>query len=147
MVAAAILIAAKSLCAAQPELPARELRAPAPVHEILQRACYDCHSDQTRWPWYSYLPPISFWVRGEVAAGRRRLNFSAWQDYATDPGTEDRKLENIARLLKSGAMPPWYYIATHPAASMNDADRAMLSDWIADRRKSLAAGADRPGRQ
>lgn len=115
------------------------------MQQIFQRACYDCHSDRTRWPWYSYLPPISFWIRHDVDEGRKRLNFSAWQDYASDPGTEDRKLTKIADLMKSGAMPPWYYTAMHPGAKLIDSDRAAITRWIAGERSSLAGSIDSPG--
>ncbi len=141
----AVAIAISSELGAQAEPAGRELRAPAPVEQIIRRACYDCHSDETRWPWYSNIPLLSSRLKSEVDEGRKRLNFSAWQDYASDPGTEGHKLENIARLLKSGAMPPWYYLAMHPSARMSDADRAAIASWIAGRRKSLEAGTDRFG--
>jgi hypothetical protein len=136
LVAGAILVAAEFVHPAFADPPTRELTAPAPVRRILERGCYDCHSDQTRWPWYSRVPPISFWIRREVDEGRQRLNFSAWTDYASDPGSEDQKLDEIARLLKSGAMPPWYYAAMHPDARLSDSERAAITRWIADEKSA-----------
>jgi len=132
LAAGAILVAAEFFYSAFAEPPTRELTAPAPVGRILERACYDCHSDQTRWPWYSHVPLISIWIRREVDEGRRRLNFSTWADYASDPGTKEQKLDEIARLLKSGAMPPWYYAAIHPDARLSESERAAIARWIVE---------------
>ena len=80
--------------------------APPAVASILRRSCYDCHSNETRWPWFSHIAPASWLAHRHVMQARARLNFSAWADYAYDPGTESRKLGEIAKLVKSGAMPP-----------------------------------------
>ena len=84
------------------------------------------------------------WIRHDVDDGRQRLNFSAWQDYAADPGTEDQKLTKISGLMKSGAMPPWYYAAMHPDAKLTDSDRAAVNRWIAAEKSSLAGAIDSP---
>ena len=68
-----------------------------------------------------------------------RLNFSSWTDYTSDPGTEDQKLDEAARLIASGAMPPWYYRATHPGARLTPVDRAAITRWIADAKSSHAS--------
>src|SRR5207249_9216899 len=62
-----------------------DLTAPPPIQEVLREACYDCHSNETRWPLYSALGPFSWLIQHDVVAGRRRLNFSDWTDYASDP--------------------------------------------------------------
>jgi heme-binding protein len=113
-----------------------DLPAPAAVKDALQRSCYDCHSNQTRWPWYSAAWPLSWWIHYEVDEGRRRLNFSAWTDYASDPGTEDQKLDEIARLIASGAMPPWYYRAMHPRAHLTPGQRTAITRWIVDEKSA-----------
>jgi hypothetical protein len=105
------------------------LAAPQPVKAILRGACYDCHSNQTRWPWYSAVAPASWLAAYEVNEGRRRLNFSAWSDYATDPGTERQKLDEIARLVTSGAMAPWYYRALHRDARLSSEQRNLIVGW------------------
>jgi hypothetical protein len=107
-----------------------DLSAPPVVKDAIERACYDCHSNQTRWPWYSAVAPFSWWIHHEVEAGRMRLNFSSWTDYASDPGTEDQKLDEAARLIASGAMPPWYYRAMHRQARLTLAERVAITRWI-----------------
>jgi hypothetical protein len=115
-----------------------DLSAPPVVKEAFQRSCYDCHSNQTRWPWYSAVAPPSWWIHYEVDEGRKRLNFSSWTDYVSDPGTEDQKLSEIARLIASDAMPPWYYRAMHPDARLTQPERAAIARWIVDERSSRA---------
>lgn len=105
------------------------LPAPQPVKAILRGACYDCHSNQTRWPWYSTVAPASWLAAYEVNEGRRRLNFSAWSDYASDPGTESQKLDEIVRLVTSGAMAPWYYRALHRDARLSGEQRNLIVGW------------------
>jgi uncharacterized membrane protein len=115
-----------------------DLSAPPKVKGVLQQSCYDCHSNRTRWPWYSAVAPFSWWIHHEVDEGRRRLNFSSWTDYASDPGTEDQKLEEIAHLIASRSMPPWYYCAMHPGARLTQNQRAAIARWIAAERSSLS---------
>jgi hypothetical protein len=116
-----------------------DLSAPPLVKGALERSCYDCHSNQTRWPWYSAVAPFSCWIHGEVAEGRRRLNFSSWTDYTSDPGTEDQKLDEIARLIATDAMPPWFYRAMHPQARLTSAERIAITRWILDEKSSHAS--------
>jgi hypothetical protein len=116
-----------------------DLSAPPVVKDALARSCYDCHSNQTRWPWYSAVAPFSWWIHHEVDEGRRRLNFSAWSDYASDPGTEDQKLDEIERLLAGDAMPPWCYRATHPRSRLTAGERAAIARWIAAEKSSHAS--------
>jgi hypothetical protein len=106
----------------------RDLAAPPAVAGILRRACYDCHSDETRWPWYSRVAPISWIVVHHVTAGRRQLNFSEWDGYL--PRTRRHKLEWMARAVRNEQMPPWSYRLIHPEARLSGADRAALTRWI-----------------
>jgi hypothetical protein len=120
-----------------------DLSAPLVVKDALARACYDCHSNQTRWPWYSAVAPFSWWIHYEVESGRQRLNFSSWTDYASDPGTEDQKLDEIARLIGDHSMPPWYYLAMHPRARLTSAERGAITRWIADEKSSRSSPSPR----
>lgn len=115
-----------------------DLAAPPDVTEIIRRACYDCHSNETKWPWYSRIAPASWLAYRHVTQARARLNFSDWTDYAYDPGTESLKLDEIEKLIRSGAMPPWYYRLTHSDARLTDAQRAAVLSWI-EREQSVAA--------
>ncbi|MGH7001835.1 MAG: heme-binding domain-containing protein [Stellaceae bacterium] len=107
---------------------AGEFPAPPAVAAILERACYDCHSNQTRWPWYARLAPVSWIAAHHVAAGRRQLNFSEWGGYYAV--TRRHKLAWMARALHDEQMPPWYYRAIHPKARLSAGDRAVLARWI-----------------
>jgi len=120
-----------------------DLLAPPVVKDALERACYDCHSNQTRWPWYSSVAPFSWWINREVDEGRRRLNFSSWTDYTSDPGTEDQKLDEVARLIASRAMPPRYYLAMHPGARLTLGERVAITRWIAGEKSSHASSSPR----
>ena len=120
-----------------------DLSAPPVVKDALERSCYDCHSNQTHWPWYSAVAPFSWWIHYEVDEGRRRFNFSSWTDYTSDPGTEDQKLDEVARLIASRAMPPWYYLAMHPRARLTSGERVAITRWIAGEKSSHASSSSR----
>ncbi|HVB79794.1 MAG TPA: heme-binding domain-containing protein [Candidatus Binataceae bacterium] len=104
------------------------LAPPAQIEALLTRACYDCHSNQTRWPWYSHIAPVSWLVARDVALGRKELNFSEWGSYY--PQTRRRKLQWIGRVLREGSMPPWAYRLMHPRARLTGAERATLERWV-----------------
>lgn len=106
-----------------------DVAAPAEVQSVLRRACFDCHSNQTEWPWYSAVAPLSWPLGHEVIEGRRRLNFSEWGDYASDPETLVHKLQQVAASVANGSMAPWYYQVLHPSARLTEADRALLAGW------------------
>jgi hypothetical protein len=105
-----------------------DIAAPPAVESILRRACYDCHSNETRWPWYSHVAPISWLVARHVAIGRDEMNFSEWGTYY--PATRRRKLKWMERALREEKMPPWSYRLMHPGARITETDRAMLEKWI-----------------
>ncbi len=104
-----------------------EILAPPDVHGMLRRACYDCHSNETNWPWYSYVAPISWLVVGHVKEGRQHLNFSTWNEY--DMGQIERKLEEISEEVEEGAMPLGQYLWLHPDARLSEQDREALRIW------------------
>jgi hypothetical protein len=83
------------------------------------RACYDCHSNETVWPWYSHVAPLSWLVQRDVDEGRRELNFSEW-DRVREGGRES------AESVRKGEMPPWFYTLTHPGARLSRADTQAL---------------------
>jgi hypothetical protein len=94
---------------------------------LIRRACFDCHSNGTVWPWYSHIAPVSWLVQNDVNGGRGHLNFSEWdrpQQHATD----------VAAQVKQGDMPPWFYLPMHPAARLTGAEKDAL---IAGAEKSL----------
>src|ERR1044071_3685433 len=109
--------------------PPERGKAPAPpeVQSILQRACYDCHSNETTWPWYSHVAPISFLISHDVNEGRREVNFSLWDQYNAQ--RQARKRKEIVEQVQSGEMPQWYYVLLHPPAKLSDADKEAIIKW------------------
>jgi len=73
-----------------------DLQAPVDVKSVLQRSCYDCHSNEVKWPWYSYVAPVSWLVAHDVKEGREELNFSEWDRYANDPEMKEEIVEEVA---------------------------------------------------
>ena len=92
----------------------------AAVRELARRACFDCHSNETRWPWYARVAPASWLVTRDVAEGRRHLNFSEW-----DPSAP--RLQRVPRVVERRKMPPLIYLPAHPEARLAPAERAALA--------------------
>ena len=78
------------------------------TRDLVSRACFDCHSNETKWPWFTKIAPGSWLVYHDVTSGRDRLNFSEWS------GGRPRELGELAEAINSGSMPPWYYRLMHP---------------------------------
>jgi hypothetical protein len=113
------------------------LAIPPAVARTLRRACYDCHSHETRWPWYSRLPLVSGTVAEDVRTGRADLNFSVW---STDPAVEPtptQRLTGICQDVSRDIMPPQSYLLLHPSARLTAADVREVCDWTASARRTL----------
>ncbi len=93
------------------------------TRELAKRACFDCHSNETIWPWYSNVAPMSWLIQRDVDQGRRRLNFSEWNSARRERG---RMGESVAE----GGMPPWYYVILHPSANLSDAETQQLANGL-----------------
>ena len=119
-----------------------DLDAPAAVKGVLHQACYDCHSNQTKWPWYSDIAPASWVVHHEVTEGRRRLNFSDWAEYESDPDSAIQKLDEIAKFVATGDMAPWYYRLFHTEARLSASQRELVIRWIEQHTTTLRAHTD-----
>ena len=104
-----------------------DIDAPAEIREILRRSCYDCHSHETRWPWYSYVAPMSWFVVDHVDDGRADLNFSDWPVF--DFEAQDLAFEDIEQQIEQGEMPLTSYLLLHPSARLSDDDRRRLLRW------------------
>ena len=125
--AALVLMQFVPVARTNPSVAAAEVPAPPGVRGILKRACYDCHSNETTWPWYSRVAPFSFLLERDVREGRREVNFST---LASDPlRRRQRKWMEIPEQVEKKEMPPWFYTAVHPEARLSDADRAALVRW------------------
>lgn len=89
------------------------------TRELAERACFDCHSNETEWPWYSHIAPNSWMVQRDVDRGREELNYSEF-------GPDSDEADESAETVLDGEMPPWYYELAHPEARFSDAERDEL---------------------
>ena len=113
-------------------------KVPVEVDEILDRACRDCHSTQTEWPWYAQLPPMSTMIAKDVEAGRAFMNLSAWSGYSR--GRKLGYLASIASAATAGQMPPRRYTMIHGEARLSETERQKIADWATEEMHRLAAG-------
>jgi len=93
------------------------------TRDLVSRACFDCHSNETKWPWYSNVAPVSWLVQRDVQEGRQHLNFSEWNQ-------RHYEVDEISEVVHSGQMPPFYYVMMHPNAKLTDAEKQSLIDGI-----------------
>lgn len=86
------------------------------THQLMSGACMDCHSNETKWPWYSNVAPISWLVQSDVEEGRAELNLS----------TDAAEVEEMIETIREGSMPPWQYKPAHPSARLSDREKQDL---------------------
>lgn len=97
---------------------------------LAARACFDCHSNLTRWPWYSNIAPNSWLIQRDVDEGRSTLDFSRWDR------SQDASIGDVVEAVDGGGMPPWYYRLLHPKSRLSKAEKAEL---VAGLRKTFQA--------
>ena len=107
--------------------PSSEIKLDGEVKLIVQTACYDCHSNNTKWPWYSYVAPVSWLVSYDVSQGRDEINFSMWNTYPQK--RINRKLTEIAEQVEEGKMPLPKYVIMHSEADLDESQRKVLINW------------------
>jgi hypothetical protein len=95
----------------------------AQTRAIAKRACFDCHSNETVWTWYSNIAPVSWLVQRNVDKGRDELNFSEWE-------TGEDEAEDIAEVIQEGEMPLPIYLIMHPEARLSEAEKAQLINGL-----------------
>ena len=107
----------------------KEIEAPKEVKAVFRRSCYDCHSNETRWPWYADVAPMKWVVRRDVEQGRKALNFSLWKEYP-----QKRREELKKRIFRSVnlAMPLPQYLWLHPDAKLTQKDKDIVQNWASD---------------
>ena len=91
---------------------------------LAARACFDCHSNQTVWPWYANVAPVSWLLQNDVDEGRGHVNFSEWDRL-------QRGLRGVRNDVMRGEMPPWYYLPLHPQAKLSSAEKETLLNGLA----------------
>lgn len=109
---------------------------PAEVQKLLQRACYDCHSNRTQYPWYAEIQPFGWWLAYHVNDGKRQLNFSEFGTYTVKRSVS--KLEQISDEVSQQAMPLPSYTWGHPEARLTSAEIKQLTDWADNLRDEIA---------
>lgn len=109
--------------------------APEGVAEILKSTCYDCHSNETKYPWYSNVAPVSWWLKDHVNEGRDELNFSSWDTYENK--RKKHKMDEAIEMVEEGEMPLASYTITHGEAKLTEEQKQKIMDWfkyVKDRR-------------
>lgn len=109
-----------------------EIKADEQVMSIFKKACYDCHSNEIKYPWYSKIAPFSWVISGHIEEGRKALNFSIWENY-----TLEQKNEHIKDIYRTvyAAMPLQSYLWLHDEANLTKEERSLIRDWTGVRPK------------
>jgi len=106
--------------------PTMEIKAPLDVKTVFKRSCYDCHSNETKWPWYSNIAPMKWFIARDVHVGRQWLNFSEWESYDEE---KKKRLKEMIFTSVGLAMPLGMYVQAHPEAKLSAKDREIIRNW------------------
>jgi hypothetical protein len=109
------------------EILSASTEVPADVQQVLERSCNDCHTNQTRYPWYSKVTPFNWFLADHISEGREELNFSVWNTYKND--RKIRKLDELCEQVEQGAMPLPSYLWIHRDAALSDPEKSLLCKW------------------
>ena len=115
----------------------RNYQVPAEVQTILAKACNDCHSNTTRYPWYAEIQPVSWWLSNHIKDGKRHLNFNEFSGYRI--GRQYKKLEECMEQVKEGDMPLPSYTLIHKNAILTETEKQTLYNWCEVLRDSIKA--------
>ena len=107
------------------------------VEAILQRSCDDCHDNDTRWPWYAQIAPVSWWLKSDVTEAKREFSLPEFATYSKKK--QARKLQQVCDEVTKGDMPLWSYRPMHPAAKLSDADKQTLCQWAKSEKARIEA--------
>lgn len=113
----------------------RTLNVPQNIQSILQSSCYDCHSNNTQYPWYSSVQPFGWMLANHISEGKAELNFSDFGSYSKR--RQISKMNGIANSLREGSMPLSSYTMMHKKARLPDNETALLIDWAIKMKDSL----------
>ena len=89
------------------------------TRELARRACFDCHSNETTWPWYTWVAPMSWLVQRDVEEAREEMNFSEWD-------RPQKEAHEAPEMVEKGEMPPWFYLPLHSEAKLTADEKAQL---------------------
>lgn len=121
-----------------------DVAAPAAVKSVLRQSCYDCHSNETSWPWYSRVAPLSWLVASDVREAREELNFSTWNRLR--PDERARVIREAWEEAEEGEMPLFIYLLAHPGARLTGEDRDALRAWAGPEGAAANGAASTRGR-
>lgn len=110
------------------------VKPPKEVSQILINACYDCHSNEVKYPKYAYVAPISWSIKHHVNEGRERVNFSVWSTYNNDQ--KNHIIDDILETVESKEMPLKGYLPMHPEANLTEVQRKIFNDYFKNLQKS-----------
>jgi hypothetical protein len=105
-----------------------EIETPYEVKVVLKKSCYDCHSNETVWPFYAHIAPVSWLVVRDVHKARHDINFSEWGNLPQDK--QYKKLDKMWEEIEEEKMPLPIYLITHPSAKLSDEQKATIKNWI-----------------
>ncbi len=108
---------------------------PITVRTTVKQSCYDCHSNETVYPWYANVAPVSWWIKGHINDARSAINFSEWEKYTNEE--KARKLINSVAYIKPDQMPLSSYVSQHPEAKLTAKNKKILMDWMKDEAEKL----------
>jgi hypothetical protein len=108
---------------------------PANVQPILNKACNDCHSNNTRYPWYNRIQPVAWWLHDHIEEGKRELNFNEFASYR--PGKQYRKMDKVIQEVKEGGMPLGSYTIIHTDAKLTTEEKMALVGWAKSIRDTM----------
>jgi Haem-binding domain len=100
---------------------------PENVHSILKTSCFNCHSNNTTYPWYTRIQPVRWWITGHISEGKKKLNFSEFSAY--DTKIRYSRFKEIGANIKAGAMPLTSYLTTHPEGVLSEKQKMTLVNW------------------
>ncbi len=118
-------------------------QAPAEIATLMRAACYDCHSYETKYPWYANVAPVSWWLKGHINEGREHLNYSMYGTWSA--GDQAEAVEETLEAVKEGWMPLDSYKWNHPEARLTTAQRQNISTWLESLSFTGHTGARTPG--
>ncbi len=108
---------------------------PKQVERIITTSCYDCHSNNTDYPWYNKVQPVAWFLEDHVTHGKEELNFNEWADYSNR--RKNSKLKSIISQIENGEMPLWSYTLIHREAKLSEDERNTVLDWVSKLKDSL----------
>ena len=110
---------------------------PKEVSTLLQTSCYDCHSNNTHYPWYANLQPVAWWLADHIKEGKKEIDFSEFASYRI--GRQYKKLEEINKQIEEGEMPLESYTLIHTETKLSAEQKAIIKNWVNYSRDSIKA--------